>query len=149
MIVSLDTNVLVYAYDGRDALKQSVARQVVGTLAAAGAPVALQTVGEFQSALTRRLKRPLGEVVLQSRLVLSMFDFFGYGQAEVELALIRVGTGRLSYWDGLLIASAETAGVEVMLSEDMGDGIRYGAVTVINPFGPAGLSERARIALES
>ncbi len=38
------------------------------------------------------------------------------------------------FWDALLLASANAAGCDYFLSEDLNDGQTYGRVTVINPF---------------
>ena len=40
----------------------------------------------------------------------------------------------VSFWDALLLASANSAGCSHFLSEDLSDGQDYGGVTVINPF---------------
>jgi predicted nucleic acid-binding protein len=40
----------------------------------------------------------------------------------------------LSFWDALVVASAQEAGVEVLWSEDLNDGQAYGSVVVRNPF---------------
>ena len=60
-----------------------------------------------------------------------------------------MASGRLSYWDALLLTSAREIGVKVMLSEDMQDGFRFGVIEVVNPFAPeGGLSVRARLLFE-
>lgn len=41
---------------------------------------------------------------------------------------------RISYWDGLIIQTAEKAGVDVLYSEDLSHGETYGSVRVCNPF---------------
>ena len=41
---------------------------------------------------------------------------------------------RLSYWDSLILATAQDAGCSVVYSEDMQDGLRIGALTLCNPF---------------
>jgi predicted nucleic acid-binding protein len=40
----------------------------------------------------------------------------------------------LSYWDGAIIAAAQLMGAEVLYTEDLNDGQRYGTVRVCNPF---------------
>ena len=40
----------------------------------------------------------------------------------------------LSHWDSMLIAACIDAGVRTLYSEDLGDGVAYDSVTVINPF---------------
>ena len=43
-------------------------------------------------------------------------------------------TAQLAYWDALILASAEIAGCEFLLSEDFQAGRRFGTIQVINPF---------------
>jgi predicted nucleic acid-binding protein len=40
----------------------------------------------------------------------------------------------LSYWDALILAAAEVAVCEYLLSEDFQSGRRFGAIQVVNPF---------------
>ena len=42
---------------------------------------------------------------------------------------------RLSYWDAMIVAAAQHAGVETLHSEDFNDGQAFGPVRVVNPFG--------------
>jgi predicted nucleic acid-binding protein len=144
MTVTADTNVFVYSVDGRDPVKQQTARQVFAALANADSLVALQVVGELQNALHRRLKAPVHLASQQARNVFATFRSFGYAPYAVDIALAQSAAGRLSYWDALLLASCAQAGLTVLLSEDMQDGFKLGGVEVVNPFGPSGLSARAR-----
>jgi predicted nucleic acid-binding protein len=41
---------------------------------------------------------------------------------------------QISFWDALVVQAAQTAGAEVLYSEDRSDGQRYGSARVINPF---------------
>jgi predicted nucleic acid-binding protein len=45
-----------------------------------------------------------------------------------------VDSAGLSYWDALILASAEEAGCGYLLSEDFQTGRTFGTVTVVNPF---------------
>ena len=40
---------------------------------------------------------------------------------------------RVSFWDALVIQAAHAAGAEILYSEDLSDGQRYGTVRVRNP----------------
>ena len=40
----------------------------------------------------------------------------------------------LSFWDALIIAAAQVARCDTLLSEDLADGETYGGVTVLSPF---------------
>ena len=39
----------------------------------------------------------------------------------------------ISFWDALVIQAAQVAGAEILYSEDLSDGQRYGTVRVKNP----------------
>lgn len=145
MIVSLDTNILVYAVDDLFPEKQRTARSVIDRLAPGRAPIGLQVIGEFQSVVRRRLRQSMLAAARQAESLLEVFSPFPYGRMEVESALARSAAGVLSYWDALLVSASESAGVDVLLSEDMRDGARHGAVTIHNPFAPdGGLSPAVR-----
>ena len=40
---------------------------------------------------------------------------------------------KVSFWDAFIIHAAQVAGAEVIYSEDLSDGQRYGDVRVVNP----------------
>lgn len=141
---TIDTNVFVYMLDARDPLKQSAAIELVEVLRSGDCLISLQSCGELYAALTRRLKRAPWEAAQASRNLLASFDIYGASRAAVERALAEAMTGRYSYWDALLLASAHEAECRLCFSEDMRDGARLGSVEVVAPFGPAGLSDRAR-----
>jgi predicted nucleic acid-binding protein len=43
---------------------------------------------------------------------------------------------QISFWDALVIQAAQAAGAEILYSEDLSDGQRYGTVRVKNPLTP-------------
>lgn len=49
---------------------------------------------------------------------------------------------QLSFWYALVIQAAQAAGAEILYSEDLSDGQRYGGVRVRNPFAAAAERER-------
>ncbi|MFO1186280.1 MAG: hypothetical protein U1E87_01760 [Alphaproteobacteria bacterium] len=148
-MLTADTNLLVYAVDERDMAKHEAASHLVRRLEQAGAPLGLQAIGEYYSALTRRLKRPTWQAAQSARNYLAKFQTFAITGESVERALAETSAGRFSYWDALLLASADLAGCTVLLSEDMTDGTRLGHVEVVHPFAERGLSKRAEAALAS
>ena len=57
----------------------------------------------------------------------------------IEASLVKVAVEnsvryQTSYWDGAILAAAQSIGVSRMYSEDLNHGQRYGSVEVINPF---------------
>jgi predicted nucleic acid-binding protein len=147
MNVTVDTNILIYVIDDRDPAKQSVAQEVFAALARGAAPLALQVIGELQNASVRRLKQPASLAAASANQLLATFQTFGYDKAAVTRATSLFAVSRLSYWDALLVASVEAAGLDCLISEDMQDGGRHSGVEIINPFSDDGLSPRARAVL--
>jgi predicted nucleic acid-binding protein len=41
---------------------------------------------------------------------------------------------QLSFWDGLIVASAEQSGASILLSEDLNHGQIIAGIKIINPF---------------
>ena len=112
--------------------------------------MALQVVGEVQNVLRRKFKIPNWKAAQVGYNLLQTFETFAYSRDAVDRALGQLSAGHLSYWDALLLASADEAGCTVLLTEDMGDGERLGNVEIVNPFAEGGdLSARARELLEA
>jgi predicted nucleic acid-binding protein len=134
--VFVDTNVLVYSRDSSEPKKQARAQAWRDALWKARAGrLSAQVLHEFYVVVTRKLNPGMpkpraraevedlahwGVVELNSRLTSAAFD------AEAR--------HRLSFWDSLIVAAAEHAGCEYLLSEDFTAGREYGDLTVINPF---------------
>jgi predicted nucleic acid-binding protein len=131
----VDTNVWVYAVDRSDSAKQSRAQEVLQPTPDADLVISAQVLGEFFSVVTRKFARqvPIDEaralVAQMSRLPVVPID-----ARLVEAAIALSKEWQLSYWDGLIIAAAETSGCARLLSEDMSHGVVYGSVQVQNPF---------------
>jgi predicted nucleic acid-binding protein len=146
-VITVDTNVLVYAFDQREAMKQPLARAILEIMRERQMPLALQVCGEFYNVLTRKFdKAPRDAADLAKGLMVS-YLLFANSPATVSRALDLASSGRLSFWDANLLAAAEAAGCDVLFSEDMADGTRVGDLEVVNPFAIDGLSKRARARL--
>lgn len=144
---ALDTNVLVYLFDHRDAMKQKLAEQLVVGAATCDCMLALQAVGEFYVAATRKKILGPADAAREAQNFLALFASFPSSQEAHRVALREAPAGRYAYWDAVMLASAAEAGCAIFLSEDMKDGSRLGDITVRNPFGAKGLSAAATAAL--
>jgi len=132
----LDTNVLVYAYDTGSPGKQDVARTLLREAFRNGnAVVSAQVLGEFFVTVTRRIPDPLtvGEAqeAVSALQGLPVVDVDG---AMVDRAIDTLRQYQISYWDALILAAAERAECEAVLSEDLSAGQMYHGVRVGNPF---------------
>ena len=56
---------------------------------------------------------------------------------DLSAALDAVKKHRLAFWDAMLWAAAQRAGVRHLLTEDLQDGFELEGVRFVNPFEPA------------
>lgn len=131
----LDTNVIVYAYDDNSPEKQKVARQLLRSGIAGKVVISSQVLAEFAATMLHKVSPPattqavmLGlDALAPIRLILADAELV---RRAVEA---RVSYG-LHFYDGMIVAAAERAGCERILSEDFNAGQKYFGVTVANPF---------------
>lgn len=132
--VFLDTNVLVYAFDTRDAEKQD---RALALLSDPSLPfvISTQVLGEFFVTVTRKLPRPLSpEIAAAAVESLSRFPVIGVDTGLVTAAMATSRTSQLSYWDALIVEAAVLARCDRILTEDLADGATLRGVRIENPF---------------
>jgi predicted nucleic acid-binding protein len=129
----LDTNVLVYAAarPGTEEKKRNKARELI----ALPFGLSAQILQEFFVTVTRKVKSPMQPVEALEWIE----QFEEQPCVPIDVSLVKRGIEsaaryKISYWDGAVIAAAETLRAEVLYSEDLNDGQLYGTVRVINPF---------------
>ncbi len=133
-----DTNILLYMYGG-DARKRARAKELFREYAQAGRMVlSTQVVQEFYAAGSRKLGMPRRELrdiavaLLDSPLVI-------IAPSHITSAMEAEERHKISFWDALILAAAESGGAGVLYTEDLNDGQQYGTVLVRNPFRAAAL----------
>lgn len=139
-----DTNVLVYSRDPDDGAKRALARALIeGAIEEESFVVSTQVLVEFYATAVRR--RLLGPAQ-----ALELVRFWG-GHDTVAHTPDLVTRGlelhqahSLSAWDGLIVQAALDARCDVLLSEDLQHGRRFGSLVVANPFLPAAHEAPAR-----
>jgi predicted nucleic acid-binding protein len=125
----------VYTVDSQDANLCRRAQDIVRLAAESDrCVIALQTVGEFYAAVTRRGLQSRDAAAQQARDWVRLFPVVEPRMVDAEDALAAAAVGRLSYWDGLLVATLRRAGCTALLTEDMQDGAVHDGVTIRNPF---------------
>jgi len=133
MRVFLDTNVVVYAFDGADPAKQSIAIKVLE--AGDRLVVSTQVLLEAWWVLTRRLAEPLDED--HASKVIDELCALPVVSTDPELVRRAIDTGRrfnIAVWDALIIEAARAGGCRRVLSEDLNSGQDFEGVVVENPF---------------
>ncbi len=135
----VDTNILVYRYDHRDAEKQQRATEVLRAGIEEGSHfLAHQSLIEFVAATTRPLPQgtpllTLAEATREVEEMMLTHEVLFPDADVVRLALRGAAAYGLPWFDAHIWAYAEHHGLETLLSEDFQAGRTYGTVTVANP----------------
>ena len=132
----VDTNVLVYARDIRDAAKQEIAERWLRTLwAAHSGRVSTQVLNEYYAVMTQKLKpgldRAEARADIQSLMVWSPIPV---DRVMIEGAWIIQDRHGLAWWDSLIVSAAQVAGCAYLLTEDLEHEHLFDGVRVIDPF---------------
>lgn len=134
MRVALDTNLLVYAQGLNGDSMRKASLDLIRALPSDSVVLPAQAISELFQVLVRKARRTPAE---SRAAIISWCNFFPIVETSqpvllgaAELAVAR----RLSFWDGLVLASATEAGCRMLLSEDFQHGFVWNTVTVVNPF---------------
>lgn len=132
--VFLDTNVLVYANDARDANKQRRAIDVVSeAIRTRQGVVSTQVLQEYAVVASTKLNQD-EEAILRQLLTLEILEVVTVDPPLIRRSLEMSGRYRISYWDACILVAAEAAHCPLLLSEDLNAGQLYAATRVENPF---------------
>lgn len=129
-----DTNILVYAQDGRDPAKRALAQSLVAeAIEDEELVVSTQVLAEFYATVLRRkILAPASALALvrlwsENDVVPQTPELLLHG-LELQQA------HSLSVWDALVIRAAIEARCDILLSEDLQAGRRFGELEIVNPF---------------
>ena len=133
-MIALDTNVLIYACDKADPIRQQIALDLISNTT--DAVILWQVACEFVAA-SRKLERQgftasdawarLGEFLAACPLVIPA------GSAVLDRAKSLHLTHKVSFWDAMILAACLHSGAHLLYSEDVPGG-DVGGVSVVNPF---------------
>jgi predicted nucleic acid-binding protein len=130
----VDTNVLVYADDGRDPEKQARGRDLVRRLLRErSGKLSLQVLQEFFAAATQKL----GLSAVEARRRIEVFSHFDVVRLDVDDVLAAIDLHRLhdlSIWDALILRAATMSGCRVLYTEDLQHGRRFDGTEIVDPF---------------
>ncbi len=131
----VDTNILMYAHDTAAGEKHERAKALVEELwRERKGVVSTQVLQELAVNLRRKTANPLG--VRATRDIVA--DYLTWqivvngGDSILEALELEVRY-QIPFWDALVVQAAQSAGTQVLYSEDLLDGQSYGPVRVINP----------------
>lgn len=133
----VDTNVLLYAFDGGAGGKHERSATLVRDLwDRRNGCLSIQVLQEFYVNATRKLNMTADEAYHQvSRF--SRWQVHSPEPADVLQAIRMQREHSLSFWNAMIVRSAQQLQCSILWSEDLNPGQRYLGVAVRNPFLPA------------
>ena len=131
----MDSNVVVYLVSHQDTDKQTQARNLFRHWDQVGSIVlSTQVIQESYVILVKKLGiDPIEAKSILRKLALQ------YENVEVDIPKIMHAIDisilhRISFWDGLIISTAQSASCTKLYTEDLNHGQKINGVEVINPF---------------
>jgi predicted nucleic acid-binding protein len=141
---AVDTNILFYAKDMRETVKQPIAESLIQTLLDG---VLIWQVATEYIAITRKLE-PLGynrkKAFDDLRLLRSAWKTILPSWAVLDRAENLINRYSVSSWDALIIAACLENGVTKLYTEDIADNFRKEGIEIINPFQIQTPSEKSK-----
>jgi predicted nucleic acid-binding protein len=132
--VFLDTNVLVYAADNADVWKRERARELLRSQSSENEVfISTQVLQEYFVSITKKL----GIEALTAKELLRSFERFSTVVIEPRIISEAIDISilhRLSFWDSLILAAADSIHCEILFSEDFSNGQIVRGVKIKNPF---------------
>jgi predicted nucleic acid-binding protein len=134
-IVFVDTNILVYAHDQDAGVKRERSLAALTALwSSGGGRLSVQVLQEFYVNVTRKLATPVARSTAREVVI-------AYGEwirspttsRTVTRAADIADMAEISFWDALIVASAEEAGAALLYSEDLNAGQVIAGVKIVNP----------------
>ncbi len=135
-LVFVDTNVHLYTKDARDTDKQIRASQwLTWCWTQRTGRISTQVLNEFyNNAITKFRAVVTVEKAREQVRMLRLWQPPHLDTYTVDGAWAMQDRYKLSYWDALIMSSAQQQGCSYLLSEDMQHLQQYDTVQVINPF---------------
>lgn len=131
--IFIDTNILVYTFDRYDAGKQKRCRELMQLVTDNHIGViSTQVMQEFYVAATNKLA---ADPILIKNILKSFkhLEIVIITPELIDNAIDIQITNKLSFWDSLIIASAEHAKCQQLWTEDLNHGQIIRGVKIINP----------------
>ncbi len=132
----VDTNILVYAHDAAAGEKHRQAQQLLSDLwqSRLGC-VSVQVLQEFYVTVTRKVAKPLiPEEAAAIIRDLSTWRVHSPTPDDILAAIALQTRFQLSFWDAMIIHSANALKCELMWTEDLHNGQRVNTTLIRNPF---------------
>ncbi|MEO6293921.1 MAG: PIN domain-containing protein [Burkholderiaceae bacterium] len=130
----IDTNILIYAEASDEPVKQRMALDTLKTLfESASGVLSTQVLQEYCNVAIKKLKLPTAHIRAQLDLY-QQFEVVQVTPETIRAALDLHQTRSIGFYDAIILVSAQTAGCNELLTEDMNAGEVMNGVRIHNPF---------------
>ena len=133
----LDTNIFVYSFDRSTVVKAPRAAQLIReALTTQKGVISFQVVQEFFNVALRRFIQPMQATDAEQYLSTVFRPLLAVHstQALYAEAIHLCGQSGLSWYDSLIVSAALQARCDLLFTEDLQHGQRFGTLQVRNPF---------------
>jgi len=133
----LDTNIFVYSFDQAAAEKAEKASQLIRTaLSTQKGVISYQVVQEFFNVALRRFAQPMKAADCEQYLSRVFRPLIAMHSSPVLFAeaLHIQAESRFSWYDSLIVSAAIQAQCDLLYTEDLQHGQRFGSLQIRNPF---------------
>lgn len=133
----LDTNVLVYSFDGKAPAKRDRARDLIAKALREGSGViSWQVVQEFLNVALHKWEKPMSPGDASEYLsgtlepLCTVFPSTTLWRSALSIHV----TSQYRFYDSMIVASAQQSGAGILYSEDLQAGRQFGQLRILNPF---------------
>ncbi len=133
----LDTNIFVYAFDRTATAKSRKAHELIRqALTTQKGVVSYQVVQEFFNVALRRFTPPMSVAEAEQYFSAAFRPLLAvHSSPALYWQALQLHAGsNLSWYDSLIVAAALEARCDLLLTEDLQHGQRFGSLQVKNPF---------------
>ncbi len=134
--IFVDTNILIYAHDNDAGTRHTIAKNIIKELWLNKTGVlSMQVLQEFYVKITRKIKTPIKHHT--ARMIVN--DYMAWQVRITDPWLVKIAFNiedryKLSFWDSMIVAAAQSMKADILMTEDLNNGQNYNGVAVKNPF---------------
>jgi predicted nucleic acid-binding protein len=133
----LDTNIFVYSFDHSAPKKSQISAQLIRqALTTQKGVISYQVVQEFFNVALKRFSQPMHAADAEQYLSTVFRPLLGVHSSQalyVEAVHLHAQSG-ISWYDSLIVSAAIQARCDLLYTEDLQHGQRFGSLQVRNPF---------------
>ena len=133
--VFFDTNILVYFVDGNDTRKQNIAQNLVKkAVQNRNGIISTQSLQEFFNVITKKCLCSKSDAKTLVEMFSEQFPVTQVSVPQIQGAIDICIKHGVSFWDSLILSSANDSGCTIVYSEDMNNGQTIEGAKILNPF---------------